>query len=111
MKYKKVILIDLDGVLNNYNGKFDANFIPPIRIGAKEFLEEISIKYNVVLFTTRNKELAEQWLKESQIDDLISHVTNYKEASYLIIDDRCITFTGNYVDILDKLDNFKPWYK
>ena len=40
--YKKVLLIDLDGVLNNYNGKFDANFIPDIKNGAYEFLQKLS---------------------------------------------------------------------
>ncbi len=35
---KKTILIDLDGVLNEYVGNFDKEFIPPIKQGAKEFL-------------------------------------------------------------------------
>ncbi len=40
---KKTILIDLDGVLNEYIGKFDINLIPPIKNGAKEFLQDLSI--------------------------------------------------------------------
>ena len=35
---KKTILIDLDGVLNEYVGNFDKEFIPTIKQGAKEFL-------------------------------------------------------------------------
>lgn len=35
--FKKTILIDLDGVLNTYMGKFDKNLIPPIKEGAKKF--------------------------------------------------------------------------
>ena len=35
---KKTILIDLDGVLNDYVGNYDKDFILPIKAGAKEFL-------------------------------------------------------------------------
>ena len=37
-KMPKTILIDLYGVLNNYNGNFDADFIPDIKSGAKALL-------------------------------------------------------------------------
>ena len=41
--FRKKILIDLDGVLNEYGKeKFDENFIPEIKIGAKEFIQKIS---------------------------------------------------------------------
>ena len=43
MTFKKTILIDLDGVLNTYTGPFDPNFIPPIKDGAREFLENLSM--------------------------------------------------------------------
>ena len=35
---KKTILIDLDGVLNDYFGNYDKEFISQIKAGAKEFL-------------------------------------------------------------------------
>ena len=38
---KKLISIDLDGVLNEYNGIFDKNIIPPIKKGAKDFIKEL----------------------------------------------------------------------
>ena len=34
-----------------------------------------------------------------------------KEPSFLIIDDRCINFSGNYSETLDKIENFRVWYK
>ena len=41
--FKKKILIDLDGVLNEYGKeKFDENFIPEIKIGAFDFLDKLS---------------------------------------------------------------------
>ena len=40
--FKKKILIDLDGVLNEYGKeKYNENYIPEIKKGAKEFLEEL----------------------------------------------------------------------
>ena len=36
MNCKRVILIDLDGVLNEYDGSFNNDFIPPIKVGAKD---------------------------------------------------------------------------
>ena len=38
----KTVLIDLDGVLNDYTGHFDKNNIPPIKIGASKFLKNLS---------------------------------------------------------------------
>ena len=66
--YKKVLLIDLDGVLNEYRGDFDKDFIPPIKIGAKAFIQGIAKTYELRLFTTRNKLLASKWLIENKLD-------------------------------------------
>ena len=110
-EYKKTILIDLDGVLNTYMGNFDKNVIPPIKSGAKEFLEKLYQNYDLRLFTTRNKLLASKWLIEYEIDKYFSDITNVKELSYLIIDDRCIKFTGDYEKLTDNIEKFKPWFK
>ena len=41
--FTKKILIDLDGVLNEYGKeKFNENYIPEIKVGAYEFLETLS---------------------------------------------------------------------
>ena len=56
MKNKHTILLDLDGVLNSYNGNYDENIIPPIREGAFDFLTKLYQKYRLVLFSTRKVE-------------------------------------------------------
>ena len=73
MKKKKLntILIDLDGVLNNYNGKFDENFIPEIREGAEKFIKELYEHYIIKIFTTRNKILTVKWLMKYHLDKYI----------------------------------------
>ena len=62
--FTKKILIDLDGVLNEYGkneygkDKFNENYIPEIKIGAYEFIEKLSKQAELYLFTSRNLMLA-----------------------------------------------------
>ena len=109
--FKKTILIDLDGVLNTYTGKFDENYIPPIKEGALEFIKELSNQFKIKIFTTRKSLLASEWIIQNGLKEYIDDVTNIKEPSYLQIDDRCITFNGNFSDLKNQIDNFKVWYK
>lgn len=76
---KQTILLDLDGVINTYNGAYNPVYIPPLREGAREFVEKLSAKYKIKLFTTRNKMLAAIWLLENNLNEFISGVTNTKE--------------------------------
>ena len=101
---KKTIMIDLDGVLDNYT--IYTNKIPPIKKGAKEFLKTLSKDYELILFTTRESMKATEWLQENKIDKYFKDVTNVKIPSYLYIDDRCICFEGKYEETLDKIKNF-----
>ena len=78
---KKIILIDLDGVLNTYTGKFDKDLIPPIKEGAKEFLENLSKDYIIKIFSTRNKLLTAKWLIKNNIDKFIEDITNTKDLA------------------------------
>lgn len=110
--YKKKILIDLDGVLNEYGKeKFDENCIPEIKIGAREFLEELHKEAELYLFTTRNLLLATKWLIKYDLDKYFKDITNIKIPSYLHIDDRTICFKGDYNTALDEIKNFKVYWK
>ena len=111
MTKKKTILVDLDGVLNQYNGRFDELQIPDIKDGAKEFVENLSQNFVVKIFTTRNKILATKWLIKNNLDKYITDITDIKEPSHLHIDDRCICFDGNFSNTINQIKNFKPWYK
>ncbi len=109
--FVKKILIDLDGVLNEYNGeKFDENNISDIKLGAKEFLEKLSKNAELYLFTTRNLILSTKWLMENKIDKYFKDVTNVKIPSYLYIDDRTICFKGDYNKTLEEIENFKVYW-
>ena len=109
--FKRTILIDLDGVLNEYTGGFDENYIPPIKDGAKEFLKDLAENFELKLFTTRNKILASKWLIENKIDCYFKDITNTKDLAWLYIDDRCLKFEGDYSLLTEQINNFKPWYR
>lgn len=110
-KYKKTLLIDLDGVLNEYSGKYDENVIPPPKEGADNLLKELAKDYSVKIFTSRNKTTAKEWLQDNNLSKYVQDVTNIKEPAYLQIDDRCIKFEGNYSSLLEQITNFKVWYR
>jgi len=110
-KNKKTILIDLDGVLNRYSGNFDKSFIPPIKDGALNFIKNLSLNYEIKLFTTRNKLLAAKWVIKNELDNFIEDITNIKEPAWIYVDDRCINFDGNFENLTDKINSFEPWHK
>jgi hypothetical protein len=111
MKKKKTILIDLDGVLNQYNGNFNPDLIPEIKDGAKDFLKILHQDFNIKILTTRDISKTIEWLIQNDIEKYISGVTNTKEPAFLQIDDRCICFDGNFDNTICEIQKFKPWYK
>lgn len=112
LKYKKKILIDLDGVLNEYGIKpYNDDYIPPIKNGAREFIAKLSEVAELYLFTSRNLMLSARWLLENKIDRYFKDVTNVKIPSYLYVDDRCVCFRGNYEQTLNEIMNFEVYWK
>lgn len=110
--FTKKILIDLDGVLNEYGIKlYDTNNIPKIRRGAFEFVEKLSKIADLYLFTSRNLMQATKWLIENDLDRFFKDVTNIKIPSYLYIDDRTICFKGDYNKTYNEVKNFKVYWK
>ena len=107
---KKTIMIDLDGVLNEYK-QYNETGIPKIRDGAKEFIKKLSDNYNLVLFTSRNSKTAVKWLIENNLDEYFQNVTNVKTPAYIYLDDRGINFNGNYENALKDIENFKVYWK
>lgn len=97
--------------MNDYNGNFDANVIPKMKTGADTFLKNISKDFDIKIFTTRNCLLASQWLFENSLNKYVSDVTNVKDTAYLIIDDRCICFDGDFDKLNKQIKNFKVYWK
>ena len=109
--YLKTLLIDLDGVLNNYDRYTED--IPKIKKGAKEFLKKLynQNKYELVLFTTRNKLQAAKWLINNKIDKYFKEITNVKIPAYLSVDDRAVCFNNDFDKTLEEIRDFKTYWK
>lgn len=108
---KKTILLDLDGVINEYTKGFRKDYIPPVKKGAENFLINLSQKFKIKLFTTREKSMVKTWLSDNGLDKYFSGITNIKEACWLIVDDRCIKFNGDYDELLSDIMNFQVWHE
>ena len=65
-EHKKLILLDLDGVINTYNGNFDKNFIPEIK---EEIYLKTTDKTSESLKIKRNNEDIN--IKNNENEDLI----------------------------------------
>ena len=109
---KKKLMIDLDGVLNNYE-KYEEQHIPQVREGAPEFLEKLRNfnKYELVLFTSRDKQLSEKWLEDNKINQYFEEITNTKKPASIYIDDRALKFNGDFSKTLEEIENFAVYWK
>lgn len=108
--FKKIILIDLDGVLNRYGiEKFDENYIPEIKEGAREFLKKLNKDFDLYLFTSRNLLHASKWLEDNGLDTFFKDVTNSKIPAYLYLDDRALKFNVNFEETIKEIKNFQVY--
>ena len=108
---KKTIFIDLDGVLNEYSGNYQEDFIPAPAQGVENFLGTLSQKFNLVVFTTRNIDITAKWLRENSLDKYISEITNTKKPCFLYVDDRAICHKGNFDLTIDEINNFNAHWE
>jgi len=107
-----MVCVDLDGVLNTYDGWKGADYFHPPRPGAAEFLQRLNeLGYDVVVFTVRWAPHVEQWLTEHQLAQYVASVTDKKPAAHVYIDDRAICFTGDFESALARLSSFRAHWE
>jgi phosphoglycolate phosphatase-like HAD superfamily hydrolase len=114
---KQTIVFDFDGVIHSYTSgwKGTTKITDPPVPGIKEAIDEIrAAGYEVVVVSTRcavtdGKLAVANWLQEQgiQVDDICAH----KPPAIVYIDDRAICFDGNPNKLLNKIRDFKPWYR
>ncbi len=109
---KKIISIDLDGVLNNYNGSYNPDVIPPIKDGALNFLQNLSQDFKIEIFTVRDKDLTRNWLEQNNLLHFVENISNQKNKfASIFLDDRALNFDGNFEKAFNNIKNFNPYWK
>lgn len=107
-----VVCIDFNGVLDTYVGWQGEDYMYPMREGTVEFLQALKdMGYRLVILTAMNTYKVKKWLKDNKIDHLIEDVTNIKIPAILYIDDRGLTFKGDFRQTLEDVKNFRVFWK
>lgn len=113
---KERLLIDFDGVIHKYSKGFADGTIYDVPIeGAREALDLLKHKYEIIIFTARASNFNGK--KDKQIRDVkdwlikydiyFDDVTAEKLPAFAYIDDLAIEFKGDWNDILDKLSDIE----
>jgi ribonucleotide monophosphatase NagD (HAD superfamily) len=115
LEARGTVSVDLDGVLARYDGwKGDGVFNEPAP-GAKEFLENLRREgYRVVILTTRatrDPSGVWAWLREHDLAEYVDEVTDRKIPFHVHVDDRAITFTGDFSDTFEQIKRFRPHWR
>lgn len=116
---KKTVVFDFDGVVHNYmSGWKGANVIPdPPVNGIENALKDIhDAGYEVVIVSTRcstqdGVDAINLWLYKNSLSQYVDKVCKEKPPAIVYIDDRAICFDGDSSSLLEKIENFKPWYQ
>ncbi len=107
-----VVCVDLDGVLNAFDGWRGADFFHPPRPGAREFLLGLRQRgYRVVVFTVRWAPHVTAWLEEHGLAPMVSEVTNQKPPAHVYVDDRAICFQGDFGATLEQIADFRAHWE
>ena len=124
---KPILCLDFDGVCHAYtSGWQGADVIPDEAVpGLFEFLEKAAIYFNIQVYSSRSHQPGgieamqvwfdkqfRLWLGDKWKGDEILPITFpiEKPSAFVGLDDRAITFTGQWPD-MELLRNFKPWNK
>ena len=109
-KKEKIVSIDFDAVLAEYEG-FKGPMVvgKPIK-GAKKFINAVRTSgFTPVIFTTRDVRLIEGWLVKNNFPKI--EVTNNKFPSVVYIDDRSIQFKGDYDKLFCDMKKFDVYWR
>lgn len=118
------IAIDFDGVLHGYSkGWADGTVYDPPVPGTRKAMEQLKAQgHYLIIFSTRTNKvfrkksdpdqqpLMEAWLAEHSIP--FDKIWLYgKPMADIYLDDRALTFKGDWQQTLQDISVFKPWLK
>jgi hypothetical protein len=104
---RPIVCVDLNGVLDDYQGWQGEEHWDPPRAGAREFLRELTCAgYDVVVLTTRWHDDARAWLERHGLLEFVREVTDRKPAAHVFVDDRALCFQGDFDTTLREIRTF-----
>lgn len=110
--HRPIIGVDLDGVLNLFDGWKGSEYFHPPRPGAAEFLHQLNeAGYRVVISTVRYHRWVQAWLDEHGLAEFVDMVTNRKLPAHVYLDDRAICFRGDFDEALKEILSFKAHWE
>lgn len=132
MAYRPILCLDFDGVIHSYGSGWKGVGVipdPPVE-GTAEFLIEATKLFRVAVFSSRSKSFAGRWAMRRYLREHFNHPLTFspdhrydflyeelelpwfKPSAAVSIDDRALTFTGNWSDFDPAaLKRFQPWNK
>lgn len=114
---KKTVVFDFDGVIHSYTSGWQGKCViadKPVDGIAEAITDIRNAGYEVVVVSTRcrtswGRKAVEEWLKVNGIE--VDGVQMEKPPAVVYVDDRAICFDGKVEGLLDKIENFVPWYQ
>lgn len=113
---KPTICLDFDGVIHGYQSGWQGAHIIPDGIvpGTKEAVIKLRENFTVKVFSARcgqegGIDAIKAFLDKHEI--VVDEIPATKPPSFVYVDDRGITFTGNWDKCIEDIINFKQWQK
>jgi hypothetical protein len=127
--FKPILCIDFDGVIHSYErGWQDGVIYGSVVPGFFEWVETVRDQFEVVIYSSRSKTdegvtamsrwlhtRRNEWIKgggQRKMEPLTFKFAHEKPAAWITIDDRAITFEGDWSAqhlTPEALRNFRPW--
>jgi hypothetical protein len=114
LKKGDVIAVDFDGVIHGYSKGWQKGIIYDAPVpGCKEALEQLrTAGYKIWVFSARQEEAGiKEYMEKNDLPYDRIHMGRKPMQAALFIDDKAITFTGNWDQTLKDVENFLPWTK
>lgn len=123
MARKKTLVLDFDGVIHSYSSPYKGPWDvadDPVP-GAFDFIKRAQEHFTVYVFSSRSAHasgisamkkwfIKHGWAADEEGAPVGIHFPTTKPPAFLSIDDRAITFTGEWPG-MELLLAFKPWNK
>ena len=115
----QTICIDLDGTLAGYDGWKGADHFGAPLPGAREALAGLRARgWRIIIFTTRgDREKVGAYLRRhglmfdyiNEHPDQPAGTNPGKPFAHVYVDDRAVTYRGDWAATIDEVLNFQPW--